>query len=356
MPADAKPGEITVATWGGAYAESQNRAYFAPFRKKEGIAVQVVSHKGVTKPPAGAGWDVVDMRAGDVKKACSDGLLVKLDTSRLAATVDGTPASTDFLPGALHECGVGSVAWSSAIAFDRRDYKKSSPERATDLFDTAKFPGKRALPRNPKFLFETASIAAGIAPDEVYKSLATDEGIAKVLAELDKIKPDIVWWDNPAEPLAFLADGKADMALAFNGRIFASIVGENQPFGTIWDGQVFDMDMWAIPKSSTRADAAMQFIAFATRPDRLAAQTQWFPYGPLRKSALKIVGKHAEIDIDMSAYIPTAEGNMRNALAFDAGFWAENEEKLAARFEQWRSASSDAGKDKTPADGEKKSD
>ncbi|MGD9867411.1 MAG: extracellular solute-binding protein [Hyphomicrobiales bacterium] len=346
----SKPDEIVVASWGGAYAQSQERAFFAPFGKESGISVRAVSHNGETtaavlKDNAG-NWDVVDLSAGAVKKACEDGLLVKLDHSRLAGSKDGAKAEEDYLPGAIGDCGVGSVAWSAIIAFDKRDYTRAEPAKAADLFDLKAFPGKRALPRDPRRLFELALSAAGVAPSDIYTTLASEEGIGKVLAELDKIRDEIVWWKRPGEALELLADGKAGFALAYNGRVFASIVGENQPFGVVWDGQVYDMDMWAIPRDSRHQDAAMQFIAFASGPERMAAQTRWFPYGPLRKSAVAMAGKHAEVDVEMKAFLPTAPDNFRTAIRYDASFWEQNGERIARRLDEWRNAKAEEDKAK----------
>ena len=116
---DEKPGKLTVASWGGAYSESQKRAYFTPFQNETGIEINLVSHNGAfgallaeggASPPK---WDLVDLGPAILESACRDGKLEKVDASVLVAAVDGTSARDDFLPGMLHECGVPSVAWSS---------------------------------------------------------------------------------------------------------------------------------------------------------------------------------------------------------------------------------------------------
>ena len=82
------------------------------------------------------------------------------------------------------------------------------------------------------------------------------------------------------------------MAAGYSGRIFRAAVGDRQRLGMIWDGQIYDLDLWAIPKGAKNKDGAMRFITFATDPARLAAQAQLIAYGPMRKSALELVGKH----------------------------------------------------------------
>ncbi|MEM8743778.1 MAG: extracellular solute-binding protein [Pseudomonadota bacterium] len=340
-PDAAKPDKLTVASWGGAYGESQRRAYFAPFQNESGIAIEAVSHNGKfdaldpekSDKPA---WDVIDVSAHAIDQACRDGWLEKVDTAVLSAAEDGTKARDDFFPDSLHECGVPSVAWSSAIVFDKRAFKKRAPKTAKDFFDVKRFPGKRALPEGMKYTLELALLADGVDPDDVYKELATDEGVARALKQLDAIRDHIVWWTRGSEPLSMLEEQQATMAVAFNGRIFSAIVAETKPFGIIWDGQVFDVDLWAIPKGTPNVKSALDFIAFATRPTQLAQQAGWFPYGPMRKSAVELVGRHPEVDVDMSAFIPTSKSNFERALRLDTGWWQKNEDRMTERFKVWK--------------------
>ena len=150
----------------------------------------------------------MDLSSAALRRACSDGLLESIDPSDLSDAKDGSAASDDFLPGVLHECGVPSVAWSSAIVFDRRAFPKEVPTTAKDYFDTKKFPGKRALPRQPKYTLELALMADGVEPDAVYEMLTTDAGLERALTMLDTIKDSILWWDRAHEPLKLLAEQK----------------------------------------------------------------------------------------------------------------------------------------------------
>ena len=354
---DAPPASLKVASWGGAYTESQRRAYFMPFQNETGIAIEVINHNGALKvltdentSPA-PDWDLVDLEPAVLERACAQGNLLKVSPSDLADAGDGTFAADDFLPGVLHECGIPSVAWSSAIVFDTRAFKKARPATAKDFFDMKRFPGKRALPRGPKYIFELALMADGVEPEDVYTTLATQEGAARALKVLEGLRGNIIWWDRGYEPLQALAGGEATMALAFNGRIFSAIVAQNKPFEMIWDGQVFDLDMWAIPKGTPHKSSALKFIAFAIRPERLAAQARWFPYGPVRKSALKLIGKHPEVDANMSDYIPTSKMNFKRALRMNASWWKAHGAQMKEQIKIWRTG--DGGSAETGADSER---
>ena len=338
---ETSPAGLTVASWGGAYAESQKRAYFSPFENETGIKITTVSHKGKfdqlqdTTKASSPAWDIVDLDIETLEMACKNGSLEKVETSSLKAAKDGKPASEDFLPGTLHECGIPSVAWSTAIVFDKQAYKKAQPKTARDFFDVKRFPGKRALPKDPKYIVELALMADGVKPENVYKELSSEDGIAKAFKQLDQLREHIMWWEKAHLPLKLLAERDVTLALAFNGRIFSSIVAENRPYGIVWDGQVFDLDFWAIPKSSSRKEDSLKFIAFATKPESMAKQASWFPYGPARKSAISLVGAHPEVNVSMTEFLPTTPANFKRALRLDTSWWKENGENIRKKYGMW---------------------
>ncbi len=172
-------------------------------------------------------------------------------------------------------------------------------------------------------------------PENVYSELTTPAGVDRAFKALDKIKADILWWDKAEQPVSWLIEKKAVMAAVYSGRMARAAIGAPQ-LNIVWDGQVYDLDLWAIPKNSANKDAAKRFIAFALEPARLAAQAQLIAYGPMRKSAIALVGKHPIVDVDMKTYLPTAPDHLKKALKFDAAWWSEHGEELANRFKSWR--------------------
>ncbi len=119
--------------------------------------------------------------------------------------------------------------------------------------------------------------------------LSTDEGVDRAFAKLDTIKNDVVWWEAGAQPPQLLADGEVAMTTAYNGRLFNAIFQENKPFVIVWDGQVWDLDLWGIPKGSDGGETAWEFVKFSTDTQRLADQAKWISYGPARKSSMALV-------------------------------------------------------------------
>lgn len=340
--ADRENAPLRIASWGGAYGRSQKLAYTDPFEAETGTKIELLNHGGRKEAirklgqPEAHRWDVVDLGSRMLTDACNAGHLEELDHAALLTAGDESAALEDFLPGALHKCGVASVAWSSVITYDKRLFRKRKPKTARDFFDVKRFPGKRGLRSQARFTLELALLADGVKPVDVYQTLATDAGADRAFSVLDKLKGNVVWWSRGSEPLALIRDQKVAMTTAFNGRIFNSVVAESMPVAILWDGQVYDTDNWAIPKGAARPDEARAFIAFALRPERMAAQVKWLPYGPMRKSALKKVAKHAEADVELSAFIPTMEKNLKTALKLDEAWWETQGSTLVKRFESWR--------------------
>jgi putative spermidine/putrescine transport system substrate-binding protein len=341
---ETKPSDATlsIATWGGAYGQSQEIAYFEPFTKKTGVKIKTETYDGTLaaiKGKIGTGaspFDIVDVSQGALDALCRDGLLEQIDSSTLTSGPGGQSASDDFLSGGIAPCGIASVAWSTAIAFDRQAFTKAQPGKIADLLDLQHFPGKRALPNGPRYTLELALLADGVDPADVYTQLATPEGVDRAFKALDKIKAQILWWDKAEEAISMLMQRKAAMAAGYSGRIFRASVGARQRIDVLWDGQIYDLDLWAIPKAAANKDEAKRFIAFATEPAQMAAQAGLIAYGPMRKSAIPLVGKHPSIDIEMKTYLPTAPDNFRKALRFDEAWWNEHGGELAARFKTWR--------------------
>ena len=333
---------LSIASWGGAYGQSQEIAYFEPFTKKTGVKINTETYDGTLatiKAKIGGSaspFDIVDLSAYALDMLCRDGLLETIDSATLAAGPGGQSASEDFISGGVNSCGIASVAWSTVMAFDRQAFTKAQPSKIADLLEIQRFPGKRALPNGPRYTLELALLADGVEPASIYSELATPEGADRAFAALDKIKPQILWWSKAEDAISMLIQRKASMAAGFSGRIFRAAVNARQRIGVLWDGQIYDLDLWAIPKGAANKEDAKRFIAFATEPAQMAAQAELIAYGPMRKSAIALVGKHPSIDIEMKGFLPTAPDNFKKALKFDEVWWKEHGEELETRFKTWR--------------------
>jgi len=329
--------DLTVVSWGGQYTYSQVEAYHKPFAEKTGINIISEDYTGNVAPiraqvqSGNVTWDVVDVELSDAIRLCDEGLIEEIDHSMLPPAPDGTPAEEDFIEGALQPCAVATITWSTIYAFNEEAFPEDGPQPSTieDFFDVEAFPGKRGVRKWPKAIMEMALMADGVAPEDVYDVLATDEGVDRAFAQLDRIKDEIVWWEAGAQAPQLLADGEVVMTTAYNGRIYGAQVEEDQPFEIVWDGQNLDLDLWVIPAGAPNRDAALEFIKFSTDTQRLADQAKYISYGPARQSSFPLVEK------EMQPHMPTNPENLQNALVSDPLFWADYQEELNQRFNTW---------------------
>ncbi|WP_068117392.1 ABC transporter substrate-binding protein [Tropicimonas marinistellae] len=333
--------EISVMSWGGAYGKSQIEAYHKPFTEKTGIKVISVDADNPATPikaqveAGNVTIDVADVEYADAVRLCDEGLLEEIDPAILPDGADGTPAMDDFLPGAVTDCLVTTIVFSTIFAYDSTKFADTPPTSISDFFDLEAFPGKRGLRKGAKANLEMALMADGVAPEEVYEMLETDEGVDRAFAKLDTIKDSVVWWEAGAQPPQLLADGEVSMTTAYNGRIFNAAVGEGQPFVTVFDGQVYEYDGYVIPKGAPNLEAALDFLVFSTETEQLAEQAKWISYGPARKSSGPLVGLYQDGKTEMGPHMPTAAENLKKALPSDFEFWADRDTELNERFNAW---------------------
>ena len=322
----AQAKDLTVVNFGGANGNAQKVAYVQPFEKATGhrvIGVEYNGEQAKVKAMVEAGkvtWDVVEVETGVLTHGCDEGLYEKIDWSRIGP-------KSDFMPEAVTDCGVGTFVWSTVLAYDASKLK-TAPTGWADFWDVKKFPGKRGLRKQALYNLEFALMADGVAPKDVYKLLATKAGVDRAFKKLDELKPHIQWWEAGAQPPQFLVAGDVVMSTAFNGRIDAA-KREGKQLNVVWNGGIYDLDYWVIPKGTPNKDLAYQFIKHASSPDAQAVYAKNIAYGPVNVAALK------KLDAKTAADLPSAPANAAVGVAMDGAFWTDHGEELQKRFTAW---------------------
>lgn len=344
-PCDNCADSLTVISWGGSYQQSQINAYTDPYSEYTGVtftydesSAEATAKIRAMSEAGNMTWDVVDVVAADAIRLCDEGLAIEFDgDTELAAAPDGTSADEDFGALRVNSCFVPQIVYSTTFGYRTDLVGDTPPTSVCDVFDTVKYPGKRALQRRPVDNLEWATYCNGTPKEKIYEVLSTEEGVDAALAKLDTIKDDVIWWSAGAETPQLLADGEVVMGSTFNGRLFTAIAEQNQPIGMLWDMQLFDLDGWIVPAglSPEREARAKHFIKFATDTQRLADQAKYISYGPARASSAPLVGKHATLGIDMAPHMPTDPANATNPQNYDYVWWADNRDDLDAKFQAW---------------------
>jgi putative spermidine/putrescine transport system substrate-binding protein len=220
--------------------------------------------------------------------------------------------------------------WALVFAYDGDRIKpEKGPKGWADFWSIKKWPGKRGMRRTPVGNLEAALLADGVPTEQVYEMLRSDEGLERAFEKLDEIKSQIVWWETGDEAPRLLVDGTVVMTTAYNGRIYSAARTQERNLRIVWDGQLYDLDYWAIPKGARNLDLAYRFIAFASDPAVMARQSSYISYGPVHVDAITAV------DPEVLPHLPTAPDNFGNALPADYDFWAAKQDELSERFNAW---------------------
>jgi len=319
--------DLSVVSWGGAYQDAQKEVYFKPFIEKTKVKMVDESWDGGigvlrAKMQGGANnWDVVQVESEELALGCEEGLFEKVDWAKLGG-------KDKFLKDAVSDCGVGAIVYNFVLAYDG-DKFKDGPKSWKDFWDVKKFPGKRALRKGPKTNLEIALLADGVAPADVYKTLATPAGVDRAFNKLSQLKPSLIWWEKGAQPPQMLASGEAAMVSAYNGRIAAANKTDKKNFRMSWNGSLYTVDSWVIMKGSPNKAQAEQFLAFASDPANQKNLPTQIPYGVTHNAATALVDKAVLPDL------PTNPANLKVSLYLSDKFWLENLDKLNQRFNAW---------------------
>ena len=324
----AQAADVTVVNFGGANGDAQKVAFVQPFEKATGHHVTSVEYNGEQAKVKAmveakhVNWDLVEVESGDLGRGCDEGLYEKLDWSKIGP-------KNGFTPAAVQTCGAGIFIWSTVLAYNASALK-TAPTGWADFWDTKKFPGKRAMRKGARGNLEFALMADGVAPKDVYRVLSTKEGVDRAFKKLSELKPSIQWWEAGAQPPQFLVAGDVVMSTAFNGRIDAA-QREGKNLKVVWNGSIYDLDYWAIPKGSPKKDLALQYIAYSLSTPAQSAYAKHIAYGPVNNEAVK------SLDASTLKDLPNSPANVTTAVLQNIDFWTDRGDELEQRFAAWAS-------------------
>ena len=222
LPAMAQDKTVNVLDWGGAYGQSHQMAYNAPFQEKTGTRVVVTDADNPATPikamveAGNVTADVASVEYADAVRLCDEGLLEEIDQTVLAAAEDGTGAIEDFIEGGVTDCFVATDVYSMVQVYDDSKFADAKPATPADFFDVAKFPGKRTMRKGAKFNLEFALMADGVKSADVYKVLGTKEGAERAFKKLDQIKRHVAaWWTTGAQQVQLLQPAPQPLIAGF---------------------------------------------------------------------------------------------------------------------------------------------
>ncbi|MHC2357620.1 putative spermidine/putrescine transport system substrate-binding protein [Sinorhizobium meliloti] len=283
-------GEVVITSGGGTWEEAQKKAFFDPFARDTGIKVvlipedhaKLLASVKLGQPEA----DITSVPGGALAGFVNKDAVEKVDYNYF------TRDTLAAIPNQLKtEYGIGALMYSIGIAFNTTKFPAGKePKNWVDFYNVKDFPGVRTLPKCEKLvdggLLEGALMGDGVPADRVYP-IDMDRAFAKVA----QLKPNVGrWWVAGADAPQSLISGEADVAAAYNGRIFGA-KKEGAPVELSWDQSLLQYDYWVIMKGSPNKENAAKFLAYISRAKPQADFAEAISYGPINNEAFKLLPK-----------------------------------------------------------------
>ena len=342
---------VTVASWGGAYTESQQKAYADTYSDPSSIVFENYNGGlGEVRAQVESGsvtWDLVDVLPSDAITGCDEGLFEDISSEIAELSTpgpDGESMLEDMENNGLEyhsgwDCCVPQIFWTYVVFYDPDAFPGEKPSSMADFFDVEKFPGKRGIHTWATGIIEKAMVADGVKPTAVPTVLANQTGaLDRAFAKLDTIKDHVVFWSSGAKPLDLINSGEVSMSLAYNGRIGGAVLNDGADYVTVWDGQVLEEEWLVLMNGAPNRAAALHFLVHASSSQAQADQAKWINYGPMRLSALPIMEAGEpwfNTGVTIMEHMPNTEEHMKSGLLADPDWWADNGQAVNDRYAAW---------------------
>jgi len=313
---------VVFAGWGGAYQDAEKTAYCDPFAKETGARVLQDGPMNAAKFRAmiesGApNWDVADITIDFLYAGTGDNLFEKIDRS----IIDTSRIDPKF----VHEYGVGCIVWSYNLGYSTKAYAgKETPKTWADVFDLAKFPGKRGLGDNPVATMEVALLADGVPIEKLYPL-----DVDRALKKLSTIKSQTIFWATNSQSQQLFVDGEINLGLILNGRAYDA-AKKGAPIAISWEQNIQSVDYLVVPKGSRNREPAMKLIDYMTMPANQAKMANLLAYAPTNPKAF------ADVDPQVSSWLSTEPGNVKKGFVINAEYWRDNLKKNTEQWTAWK--------------------
>ena len=309
MPVVAE--EITFVSQGGVYQEAQTKAILDPAAKRLNITIRqdsvpdalpMVKAQGAAGKPV---WDVIDTPPSNCIRGGNEGLIEKLDLSKMP--------NVQAMPEAYRTpYSVAYEFYSSVIAYNTKSLKKV-PHTWAEFWDVKNFPGTRALRNDPMGTLEAALLSDGVPRDKLYPL-----DVDRAYKRLQQIKPDIaVWWSSGGQSAQLLNDGEVDMLMIWNGRASA-VRKDNKDVDFTYSDGLLQNTQLCILKNAPNYATAVKFVNEAVSPDLQANLPLYIDYGPGNPAAFA-TGK---LTAERAKELPSSPENAAQQAMLSEEWWS----------------------------------
>ncbi len=328
--AAAQSGEVVVATTGGAYDRALKEVWFEPFTQATAIKVSTVTATDAeqrTRAQAMANtgrvtWDIINNV--DIIAESAQNRAFTRDLTAFCAQFE---ARKDLVEKSCNPAGVRISFNATLLAFNTQRFKNGDPGTWADLWDTARFPGPRALPsfNDPWRVFAAALLADGVPADKLFPL-----DIDRALKKLDAIKPQIqLWWRTGDQSQQGFRNAEYAMGMIWGTRASA-LRAEGQPVGISYDGAFLLADTMQILRdgpNSAGAEALLKF--YLDHPEVQAKLAERLNVTPPSLDAIAKMSEAAR------ANIPNSPEAFKGIVKHDSAWIAANQARMLEAWNAW---------------------
>jgi putative spermidine/putrescine transport system substrate-binding protein len=325
-PAAAQQQPVTYFTYGGAWKQAINGAFFEPFTKKTGIPVQFQEPYSFAKLRAmheakAQQIDVCGVNGMDVFIAGRIKMVTPIDWS----VVDKSVLHPQQLQ---HENVIGCSSQSMNLCYSKKKWPGAErPSSWADFWNVEKFPGRRSLRRDALWTMEAAAKADGIKDDAFYPL-----DVDRVFRSLDRIKPHIkTWWSDNSQSQQLMEQDEVDLIYMTNGRATQSILDHKASFEMVWNEAIYagPAEGWIVLAGCPNPKGGMKVLDFVGRPEYQAVFARLLYYAPQNPKAIDLLAPA------LAKLMPSHPDNEKVAHLINYRWWADNHARVHRRFEQW---------------------
>lgn len=237
------------------------------FTKETGIEVNVTNYESneamfaKLKLTNGAGYDVVVPSTYYISVMSKDGLLQKIDKSKLDNFKNLDPALLNKPYDPNNQYSVPYFWGSTAIGVNADEIDPKTITTWKDLFKP-EYKGRLLLTDDVREVFQIGLTLNGFSAN------TTDpKEIEKAYETLKPLVANTQVFNSDAPRLPYLS-GDADIGMIWNGEVYmANKEGGNLAYVYPKEGAIFWVDSFAIPSHAEHTEAALKFINYMMRPE-----------------------------------------------------------------------------------------
>lgn len=261
------------------------------FEQKYGIRVVYDEYESAEEAwpylkAGGGGYDVIIVAHYNVKIAIEQGLLQKLDKSKipnlayLDERIASHPADPEQEYAVPYMWGTTGIAYVEGCVEPPRTWKEFLSEEYLE-----KVSGKASLLSEFAEVVQAGMIALGIDPSD--RSSWTEENMEKVVSLIVSLKPYLAGFYGASQYIPGLATEEICVAQAWNGdALIAAEENTNVSFVSPSDGTLFWVDYMVIPRDASNVEGAHLFINFLLEPEIAARNMKAVWYAPAIKKSI----------------------------------------------------------------------